>query len=124
MQLLGASNLTNSELLAIIIKTGTKKYTCLDIARNILRKKDNMDISDLEYLNSLSLEELKGYEGIGQVKAIEILAVIELAKRLSEIYKNTKTIIKTPKDVFNLLGYSYLNECCNICCNKCNRFKR
>ena len=36
--------------------------------------------------------------------------MLELAKRISEIYKNTKAIIKTPKDVFDLLGYSYLNE--------------
>ncbi len=110
LQMLGASNLTNSELLAIIIKTGTKKYTCLDIARNILREKDDLKISDLEYLNSLSLEELKQYEGIGQVKAIQILAVLELSKRISDIYSSSTNVVVSPKDVYDLVGFNYLNE--------------
>ena len=78
LELVGPSNLTNSELLAIIIKTGTKKYSCLDIARNILKQNASIEITDIEYLTRLSLQELQQYEGIGRVKAIQIKEVIEL----------------------------------------------
>ena len=86
LELIGENNLTNSELLAIIIKTGTKKYNCLEIAQNILKTKENISkISDLEYLTNLSLEELKSYEGIGRVKAIQIKAMLELSKRIASM---------------------------------------
>ena len=81
LELLGASNLTNSELLAIVIKTGTSKYNCVEIAQNILTvpsNKENED--DLEHLVNLSIEQLKSFEGIGRVKAIQIKAVMELIK--------------------------------------------
>ena len=59
MELLGPKNLTNSELLAIIIKNGTKKINCVEIAQNIFMSKKNIsNMSDLEYLNLLSIEEL------------------------------------------------------------------
>ena len=96
---MGESNLTNSELLAIIIKTGTKKYNCLDIAQNILNDKLS-NMTDLEFLSDLSLEELKSYEGIGKIKAIQIKAVIELSKRLSLTYTCDKKKITSPNDVF------------------------
>ena len=60
LELMGEGNLTNSELLAIIIKTGTKKYSCLDISQKILSENNNItNISDLEYLTSLSIAQLK-----------------------------------------------------------------
>ena len=109
MELLGSSNLTTSELLAIIIKTGTKDMNCLEIAQNILSDKEKFsNISDIDYLTNLSLEELRQYKGIGRVKAIQIKAVIELAKRIGENYENVKNKITCPKDVFNRLNASYL----------------
>jgi DNA repair protein RadC len=109
LELLGSSNLTNSELLAIIIKTGTKQMNCLELAQNILNGKNKFDkLSDLDYLTNLSLEELKKYNGIGRVKAIQIKAVIELAKRVSQNYNNRKSKISCPKDVFDLLLPSYI----------------
>lgn len=108
LELLGSSNLTNSELLAIIIKTGTKEENCIEIAQNILSDKDKyLNISDLDYLISLSIEELKNYKGIGRVKAIQIKAVIELAKRISKNYEKEKLKITCPKDVFNTLSDYY-----------------
>lgn len=108
LELLGSSNLTNSELLAIIIKTGTKDMNCLEISQNILSGKDKIsNLSDIDYLTNLSLEELKQFKGIGRVKAIQIKAVIELAKRISENSDKEKLKIKCPRDVFNCLSYSY-----------------
>ena len=109
LELVGPSNLTNSELLAIVIKNGTKKYSCLDIARNILNKSEELKISDIEYLSKLSLQELQTFEGIGRVKSIEIQAIVELAKRISKSYENDlqKDKITSPNDVFNLVCESF-----------------
>lgn len=112
LELVGPSQLTNSELLAIIIKSGTKNLTCLDIARNILNSSKNLEMADLEYLINLSTEELKSFEGIGRVKAIEIKAVIELAKRIAKSYEKNlnKTKILSPADIFNLVSDFYAFE--------------
>lgn len=111
LELLGSENLTNSELLAIIIKTGKKNKSCIEIAQEILNINDNLhDISDLEYLSSISMEELRYYDGIGRVKSIQIKAVVELSKRMSKVYGKTRQRINNPKDVFNLLNSSYLGK--------------
>lgn len=108
---IGEENLTNSELLAIIIKNGTKRLNCLEISQNILKTNEqNTNISDLEYLTNLSLEELKQNDGIGRVKAIQIKAVVELSKRISNIYIKSKDKISCPKDVFNILMPGYLGK--------------
>ena len=74
----GVNSLSDKELIAIIIRTGTAKVSCLDIAANLLK-----DI-DLAQLVSLSMEQLIHYPGISNVKAIELLAVFEIAKRLTK----------------------------------------
>lgn len=111
LEQMGASNLTNSELLAIIIKTGTKNLNCLQIAHNVLSIKSDMsNITDLEYLSNLSLEELKSFEGIGRKKAILIKAVIEFSSRIAATYDINKYKISTPKDVFDLLSQSFYGK--------------
>jgi len=107
----GSENLTNSELLAIIIKTGTKDKNCLDISRDILTSNKYIDnISDLEYLSNMSITNLKNFKGIGRVKSIQIKAVLELSKRISKTNINNKTRIISPKDIFNLLNQSYIGK--------------
>ncbi|MEG1008898.1 MAG: DNA repair protein RadC [Clostridia bacterium] len=107
----GSENLTNSELLAIVIKNGTKDKNCLDIAREILNDNNNIyNVSDLEYLSSLSLFNLKKYNGIGRVKAIQIHAVLELAKRMNSINSYKKIKLICPKDIFNLVYVSYIGK--------------
>jgi len=109
LELLGEENLTNSELLAIIIKTGTKEKNCLDISRDILNSNKNSEhISDLEYLSNMSLNNLRNFKGVGRVKAIQIKAVLEFSKRVSKTNINNKYKITSPKDVFNLLNESYI----------------
>jgi len=111
LELQGPANMTNSELLAIIIKTGTTKLNCLQIAQNILKgKKDELNMSDLEYLTSLSMQELQKFEGIGRVKAIQIQAVIELSKRISDMYIVKKEKIISPSAVYKLLINEYLGQ--------------
>lgn len=75
----GAERLSNQELLAILIRTGTKKEPISVLSTNLLTKLDN-----LASLRDLSLEELQKLTGIGRVKAIEIKAMIELGKRINQ----------------------------------------
>lgn len=93
----GASVLSNAELLAIIIKTGTKTETSVELSQRIL--KENSDGQGLAFLNDISLEELKSIKGIGRVKAIQLKAVIELGKRIISFRNDNKICIKTPSDV-------------------------
>ena len=99
LEMYGEKVLSNSELLAIILKTGTKEQTAVSIAQNILAINDKQDLRSLQ---QISLNELKKIKGIGRVKAIQIKAVCEIAKRMSRpIDLNTK--IKEPRDIANLL---------------------
>ncbi|MDO8686526.1 MAG: DNA repair protein RadC [Clostridiales bacterium] len=77
----GAHALSNAELIAIIIKTGTKEETSLGLAQRIILKCD--EEKGLSHLHELSLEELQSIPGVGRVKALQIKAVAEISKRLS-----------------------------------------
>ena len=83
----GESNLTNEELISIIIRTGTRNMNVKEVSMNILKYIDS--INDL---NNMSLNELSKIKGVGIVKAITLKASIELGKRVSnvEIKNNMK----------------------------------
>lgn len=76
---LGAEQLSNQELLAILLRTGTKKRPVLEVSTHILGSLDS-----LADFRSLSLQELQKIKGIGQVKSIEIKAMLELANRINK----------------------------------------
>ena len=99
----GSEKLSNSELLAIIIKSGTKEYTALDLANQVLKLNDNIDKEDLSFLQDVSITEFMKIKGIGQVKAIQLLAVCELVKRINKPINKEKIKIKDAKDVAKLL---------------------
>ncbi|MCI9016261.1 MAG: DNA repair protein RadC [Clostridia bacterium] len=102
LKLYGACELSNAELLAIIIKCGSKEDTSVGLAQKILKLNENKDRNDLKFLQNISLEELTKIKGIGQVKAIQILSVCELAKRMSRPINSLKIVIKNTKDVADL----------------------
>ena len=95
--------MSNAELLAIIIKSGTKEYTSVDIANQILNLNQNQDKGDLNFLRELSLEQLKSLKGIGRVKAIQLKAICELSTRMNRTSNYRKIQIKSPNDIANLL---------------------
>ena len=103
LELYGEKNLSNAELLGIIIKTGTKNSTSIDIARQILKLNDNLDSNDLNFLRFLSIEEMAKIKGIGRVKAIQLKAVCELANRMNQPLNYKKIKIKEPNDVVKIL---------------------
>lgn len=77
----GPEFLTDAELIACIIRSGTKEYTSVALAEHLLNLRKGKD--GLTGLCSLSFEELTDVSGIGRVKALQILCVFELAKRMS-----------------------------------------
>lgn len=103
LELYGEKALSNAELLAIIIKNGTKDKTSIEMANEILNLNQNHDKGDINFLQDFSLEELKNIKGIGRVKAIQIKAMCELAGRMSKPSNYRKIQIKGPDDVANLL---------------------
>ena len=98
----GEEALSNSELLAIIIKTGTKEKTALDLARQVMNLSSNEN-NDLRFLQEISINELMEIKGIGKVKAIELKALGEITKRMSKPINLNKVCLKTKADVANLL---------------------
>ena len=93
----GVENLSTTELLAIILRTGSKKYSVLETANQILAKS-----SKIQNLNFLSLEELVEIDGIGITKAITILSAIELGKRINQIEKNDISFFN-PIEIYNYM---------------------
>lgn len=96
---LGPSALSDAELLAVIIRTGTRNLTSIDLAIDIL---NNASIyPGLKGLNYVTMNELMNINGIGRVKSIQLLAVVELTKRMArEIHREGLRLV-TPKNVAN-----------------------
>lgn len=103
LELYGEKELSNAELLAIVIKSGTKEETSIQIAQRILNLNDDPQMGDLNFLKEISLSELMKIKGIGRVKAIQIKAICELAIRMSKPSNYKKIIIKSTEDIANLV---------------------
>ncbi len=94
----GASHLSNAELLAILMATsGQRGESVLELARRVLEK-----AGDLCHLSRLTSDELREIKGIGPAKAVQILAMVELSRRLS-IQGAPPSSIRSPEDVRKLL---------------------
>lgn len=104
LKTVGASNLTDKELLSIILKTGTKDYNVTDIAIEILKK------YSLQELTEVTIPELVKIKGVGEVKALELISTIELGKR---IYLKQKTVLKkltNPEAIWEATRYLFINK--------------
>ena len=95
----GAENLSNSELLAILIHNGSKQKTAVDLGKEILKLgKDN-----LVELGKLSVKDLMAIKGIGEAKAIAIVAALELGRRRQSSAYLEKAIMGSSSDIANYL---------------------
>ena len=103
LEMYGEKYLSNAELLAIIIKSGTKENTSVEIAQKILSLEKNNKTGTLGFLHELSIEELTKIKGIGKVKAIQIKAICEIAKRMNRPIEKINVKIKTSEDAAKLL---------------------
>lgn len=93
----GKQSLSNTELLAILIATGTKNESAVDLARKILQLTND----NLNELGKLSINDLKKVKGIGEAKAITIAAALELGRRRKDEDAKQIEIVKTSREVFN-----------------------
>ena len=73
----GVEALSNQELLAILLRTGTRQANVFEIAQKVLNS-----LNSLTDLKKMTLQELQSLSGIGRIKAIELQAVIELGNRI------------------------------------------
>ena len=99
----GEKTLTNAELLAIIIKTGTKEETAIGLAQKILKLNTNERKNGLNFLRDLAVEEFMKIKGIGKVKAIQLKAVCEIATRMNASTNYKEKRILKPKDIAEIL---------------------
>lgn len=95
----GVHTLSNSELLAILIRIGYKERSALELA-NVLLSHDDKGI---RFLTNCTVQELSKIKGIGKTKACQIIAAVELGNRLSRSLLEMKKTIKSPKDVTDMV---------------------
>ena len=93
----GAEYLTDAELLSVVIRSGTKSRKSWEVAQDVLMVKDGCQ--GLKGLNNVTLNELMKIKGIGRVKAIQILCVVELTKRMSKAVGNKGVFFNTPESI-------------------------
>jgi DNA repair protein RadC len=95
----GRRNLTDAELIAILIGSGNRTETAVGLSMRILASLDN----DLEKLGKLSVSELSKFKGIGEAKAISIIAALELGRRRREVFTPKVEKVSSSKDVHTYL---------------------
>ena len=104
LKIYGKSSLSNKELIAIILKTGTKDKSVNELALDIL---DKYGIEELKDVSINSLTEIKG---VGEVKALELIASIELGKRIFLNRNKTLKKLDNPKNIYNHTKYLFYDQ--------------
>lgn len=95
----GAEALSSAELLAILVGSGNKKESAVDLMKRLLKDCDN----NLARLSKMSIDELMTYEGIGEAKAITILAACELARRREQTQMPERKILSDARKMYEHL---------------------
>lgn len=99
LQMYGVEALSDSELLAILIGSGTNHYTAVDIAQNILDKFDR----NLNSLGKARFDELNGVEGVGTYTSCKIMAAVELGKRRQKAAAEVRPDMSTATRIYQYL---------------------
>lgn len=117
----GCSSLSNAELLAIILRSGTPEKTALDMAREVLK----LSSGKLKRLSEFSVEQYKSISGIGDAKAVSLMAIFELTRRMNSETEDNQPIIRESSTVMQIMGPILQNlpheECWAIYLNRGNR---
>lgn len=93
----GVSSLTDAELLAVVIRSGNKNEQSVELARRILSIRGCNE--GLNSLNHLTLNELMSVSGIGRVKALTLLSVVEIARRMSKASLGRSVVFSDPGQI-------------------------
>lgn len=94
----GPASLSNAELLAIILRTGNREQTALELASRILAEPGG-----LSYLTEATIEELARFKGVGLAKASQLIAALELGRRVSSTTPETRPVIQGPEQAAQLV---------------------
>lgn len=94
----GPSSLSNHELLAILLRTGSKEESVLQLSNRILNEFDG-----LRLLKDASIEEITAVKGIGSAKAIQLKAAIEIGRRIERLKYEDRFMIRSPEDAANYM---------------------
>lgn len=96
---LGAASLTNSELIAILLRTGVRGESVLSLAGRLLTT-----CSGLRGLLQASVAEICTLKGVSEAKAAQVVAALELGRRAASMGPEERALIRTPEDLYNLIG--------------------
>jgi DNA repair protein RadC len=92
----GPESLSNHELIAILLRTGTKDESVLQLSNRLLT-----NFEGLRLLKAATLEEMMEIKGIGQAKAIQVLAAVEIGRRIANLNYTERYVIRSPEDGAN-----------------------
>ena len=101
----GRRELTNAELLAILLGSGNKNQTAVELAQTILSAFEH----DLNALAKLEVKDLKTFHGVGEVKAISIIAALELGRRRQMSDTNVRKKITSSREMFEYF-YPHISD--------------
>ncbi len=108
---LGPSALTDAELLAIIIRTGTSEMTPVEMGTQLLKMSEKYG-GGLSGLHNLTLSEIMSIPGIGEVKGVKLKCIAELSNRIAKSRMGDKVCLKTPRKISDY----YMERLCH--CDK------
>ncbi len=100
LSLKGKNALSDAELIAILIGSGNKNDSAVELSKKILASINN----DLNKLGKLTISDLTQFNGIGEAKAISIIAALELGRRRKDSEVEKRPIIKSSKDAYNVIA--------------------
>jgi DNA repair protein RadC len=94
----GPQSLSNHELLAIMLRTGSKEESVLQLANRLLTS-----FEGLRLLKDASVDEMMSIKGIGSAKAVQIMAAVELGRRIHRLQYEDRYVIRSPEDAANFV---------------------
>lgn len=103
LQSKGKGALTNAELLAIILGSGTRKKSAVELSKEILMANKN----NLHLLGKMNQSELMKFSGVGEAKALNVLAVMELGRRRSRSVNPNNTKVSKASDIYNYMKLEF-----------------
>ena len=113
LKALGPENLSNTELLTVLLGSGTKDQSAMTIAERII----SIDECGIDYLAECTLEELSGIRGVGAAKSSVLIAAVELGKRIATKPKDKRVNVMCSQDLADIFmaDMRYLkNECFKV----------
>jgi DNA repair protein RadC len=96
----GPATLSDAELVAILLHSGTRDCTAIDVARQVLSLANN----NLVELGKVNLKQLQSVKGVGMAKGITLISALELGRRRNIVHTEGRPVIREGMDVWNIMG--------------------